>query len=238
MQQAPHYLIIGNGRVARHFLHYLSLLNLPVSQWHRGENLAGLRELLPSATHILLLISDEAIEPFIEDHLQATSAVRVHFSGALASRMAHGAHPLMTFNWGLYTLEKYRSIPFVVDADAPAFETLLPGLPNTHQALPVHLKAKYHAVCVLSGNFSCLLWQKFFDTLASEFHFPPEMGHAVLRQQMENLLEDWTSAFTGPLARGDRKTIEKNLVALRGDPFKAIYQSFVDAYPLMKEQLP
>lgn len=238
MPQIARYLIVGNGRVARHFRHYLALLHLPASQWHRGETLAELRERLPAATHILLLISDRAIEPFIEEHLQDTRAIKVHFSGALATQKAYGAHPLMTFNRGLYTLEKYRAIPFVVDADAPSFATLLPGLPNTHEALPVHLKAKYHAVCVLSGNFSCLLWQKFFDTLAYEFHFPPEMGRAVLRQQMENLLEDRASAFTGPLARDDRETIEKNLQALTGDPFKAIYQSFVDAYPLLREKRP
>jgi predicted short-subunit dehydrogenase-like oxidoreductase (DUF2520 family) len=134
----------------------------------------------------------------------------------------------MTFNTGLYGLDKYQSIPFVVDATAPPFAALLPGLPNPHVTLAPELKAKYHALCVLSGNFSCLLWQKFFAALESEFHLPVSTAHPYLRQQMENLLTDYTTAFTGPLARGDRETIEKNLKALEGDPFQRIYQSFVD----------
>lgn len=234
MRQVPQYLIVGNGRVARHFRHYFSLLNIPVLHWHRPQPALRLKELLSAATHVLLLISDQAIEPFIAEYLHNTAALRIHFSGALVSKQAHGAHPLMTFNTGLYTLDKYQSIPFVMDAAAPAFETLLPGLPNRHVTLAPELKAKYHALCVLSGNFSCLLWQKFFEALTSEFHLPADIGHAYLRQQMENLLEDYRSAFTGPLARGDTATIKKNLAALEGDPFQNIYQSFVD----LKEKMP
>jgi hypothetical protein len=234
MRQVPHYLIIGNGRVARHFRHYFSLLNLPVSGWSRCESSRQLKTLVPAATHILVLISDGAIEPFISEYLADAKAVKVHFSGALVSDKAYGAHPLMTFNTGLYTLDKYQSVPFVVDATAPDFAALLPGLPNSHVTLAPALKAKYHALCVLGGNFSCLLWQKFFTALVSEFHLPAEIGHAYLRQQTENLLTDYASAFTGPLARGDRKTIRKNLQALEGDPFQRIYQSFVD----LKEKQP
>src|SRR4051812_14973955 len=116
MRQVPQYLIIGNGRVARHSCHYLSLLNIPVLQWHRPQPVARLEELLPQATHVLVLISDQAIEPFITEHLQGSPAVKVHFSGALVSELAYGAHPLMTFSNTLYTLDKYQSIPFVVDA--------------------------------------------------------------------------------------------------------------------------
>lgn len=228
MRQVPQYLIIGNGRVARHFCHYFSRLNISYTQWKRPEPLARLKELASAATHILILISDQAIEPFITEHLQGVKAVKVHFSGALVSQLAYGAHPLMTFNTGLYALDKYQSIPFVVDAAAPEFDTLLPGLSNAHVRLAPELKAKYHALCVLSGNFSCLLWQKFFSALESDLHLPPETGYAYLRQQTENLLADYASAFTGPLARGDKETIRKNLTALEGDPFQRIYQSFVD----------
>lgn len=228
MRQVPHYLIIGNGRVARHFRHYLSLLGLAVAQWSRSESPLQLKALLPGATHVLVLVSDQAIEPFIAAHLQDSAALKVHFSGALATPLAFGAHPLMTFSAGLYSLDKYQSIPFVVDEGAPPFADLLPGLPNPHVTLAPELKAKYHALCVLAGNFSCLLWQKFFAALESELHLPQSTGHAYLRQQMENLLADPAAAFTGPLARGDRGTIEKNLSALAGDPFQRIYQSFVD----------
>lgn len=236
MRQVPYYLIIGNGRMARHFRHYLSLLGIISSQWNRSESLNLLKEHLQKATHIPVLIDDQAIESFITEYLQESPAIKVHFSGALVSEKAYGAHPLMTFSTKLYTLDKYLSVPFVVDANAPPFETLLPGLSNQHVTLASEHKAKYHAMCVLGGNFSCLLWQKFFTVLESEFNLPAETGHAYLRQQMENLLTDYSSAFTGPLVRGDTETIRKNLDALEGDPFQSIYKCFVKNYSFIKEK--
>lgn len=236
MRQVPYYLIIGNGRMARHFRHYLSLLGITSSQWNRSESPTLLKEFAQKATHILVLINDNAIEPFITKYLQDFPAIKVHFSGSLVSEKAYGVHPLMTFNTSLYTLDKYLSVSFVVDANAPPFETLLPGIPNHNVTLSPALKEKYHAMCVLSGNFSCLLWQKFFTTLESEFHLPAKIGHAYLRQQMENLLTDYSSAFAGPLVRGDTETIRKNLNALEGDPFQHIYKDFVEVYNFIKEK--
>ncbi|MCK4946011.1 MAG: DUF2520 domain-containing protein [Alphaproteobacteria bacterium] len=236
MRQVPYYLIIGNGRMARHFRHYLSLLGITSSQWNRSESPTLLKEFAQKATHILVLINDNAIEPFITKYLQDFPAIKVHFSGSLVSEKAYGVHPLMTFNTSLYTLDKYLSVSFVVDATAPPFETLLPGLSNQHVTLAPEHKAKYHAICVLGGNFSCLLWQKFFTTLESEFHLPAEIGHAYLRQQMENLLTDHSLAFAGPLVRGDVATIQKNFDALEGDPFQHIYQDFVEVYNFIKEK--
>lgn len=231
MRQVPTYLIIGNGRIARHFCHYFSLLKIKkYSQWHRSEPLELLHERAAQATHILVLIKDSAIEPFIDAHLAAYPAKKIHFSGSLVSKKAYGAHPLMTFGPELYTLEKYLTIPFVVDAKAPVFSELLPNLHNPNVRLSAKQKAKYHAMCVLAGNFTCILWQKFFGTLTEEFVFPPHFGDLYLRQQMENLIRDYKTALTGPLARGDAATIKSNLDALKGDAFHDVYQSFVRAY--------
>jgi predicted short-subunit dehydrogenase-like oxidoreductase (DUF2520 family) len=35
--------------------------------------------------------------------------------------------------------------------------------------------------------------------------------------------------LTGPLARGDRKTISANLAALAGDPWRDVYRAIVEA---------
>jgi len=234
MQRITNYLIIGNGRVAKHLCNYLSLLDIGFANWHRGDALERLKELSSKASHILILISDNSIEKFIANNLKESSAIKIHFSGALNSDMAYGAHPLMSFNEGLYDLERYKKIPFVIDDDAPAFEELMPKLPNIHVRLSREMKAKYHALCVLSGNFSCILWQKFFSSLDKEFNFPQEIGKEYLKQQTQNLLEDYKSALTGPLVRGDVATINKNLEALKGDPFKDIYENFVKVYSQIK----
>jgi hypothetical protein len=230
MQQAPSYLLIGNGRVARHFQHYFSLINIPFCTWQRSESLGMLQEKLTASSHVLILITDQEIEKFIVLHLKDAAVLLLHFSGSLISHHAYGAHPLMSFNQNLYTLEEYQSIPFVIDHDAPAFNELLPGLPNQHVRLEKTLKPKYHALCVMSGNFSCLLWQKLFSSLEHEFKLPPAIAQPYLQRQMQNLLHSPETALTGPLVRNDKDTIKKNIAALANDPFQDVYKSFIEAY--------
>lgn len=230
MRQVPHYLIIGNGRVATHIQHYFSLLQLPYSHWHRQQPQTQLHEELARATHVLLLISDSGIEPFITTHLQNTKAVKIHFSGCLVTDLAYGAHPLMTFNPSLYDLEKYQAIPFIIDDDAKPFEDLLPGLPNQHVRLLKTLKPKYHALCVMGANFSCLLWQKLFHSFETELNIPHSLAFQFLQQQTQNLIANHKTALTGPLVRNDQITIQKNIAALENDIFQQIYKSFLNCY--------
>jgi hypothetical protein len=136
----------------------------------------------------------------------------------------------MCFGKQLYTLSQYQSVPFIIDHDAPPFDELLPGLSNQHVILQKSLKPKYHALCVLGGNFSCMLWQKLFAGFETELNLPPSMAHAYLLQHTQNLLSDPESALTGPLVRRDANTILRNFAALDADPFQDIYQSFVSCY--------
>src|SRR5438128_847575 len=122
MRQVPQYLLIGNGRTAHHFRHYFSLLQISFQTWHRNEPLQNLQKKVSQATHILILINDQAIEPFIKKHLQKSEALLIHFSGSLITQLGYGAHPLFCFNNQLYSLSQYQKIPFIVDADAPPFE--------------------------------------------------------------------------------------------------------------------
>lgn len=236
MNQAPRYLIIGSGRVAYHFQHYLSLLQLAYTVWQRKDSLTKLKQQAADATHILLLISDHAILDFTHQHLQNTNNSRIHFSGSLVTDQLWGAHPLMTFSNNLYDLKQYQSIPFIIDHDAPEFTQLLPGLPNPHKRLHKSLKAKYHAYCVLSGNFSCFLWQKFFSSLENEFNFPAAIAYPYFTQQMKNLMQNYKTALTGPLVRADQKTIAQNLSALEADPFQDVYKSFVACFEKINEE--
>lgn len=230
MRQVPQYLFIGNGRLARHLQHYFTQLKLNFTNWQRQETQADLARKLQTATHILVLISDHAILDFIKKHCANTKAILIHCSGALVIDEAYGAHPLMTFGTKLYDLVTYQKIPFIIDEHAPAFKDLLPGLPNHHQRLNRALKAKYHALCVLSGNFTCLLWQKLFQDFSQELQLAPELAHPYLQQQMQNLIADYPHALTGPLPRGDHATMAKNLEALANDPIQEVYKSFIKYY--------
>lgn len=236
MRQVPPYLLIGNGRVARHMCHYFSLLNLPYAHWHRGQAEALLSECLTHATHILLLISDQSIESFIDIYLKNSNALIIHCSGSLTTPLAYSAHPLTTFSETLYTLSQYQQIPFIVEKNTLPFHQLLPELTNPHFYLDATQKAKYHALCVSSGNFSCLLWQKLFDAFEQEFGLPKEAAYVYLQQQTQNLMNAPDTALTGPLVRGDQKTIQQNITALENDPLQNIYHQFINYYEMIKKE--
>lgn len=230
MRQVPHYLIVGNGRVAKQVKHYFSLSHISFSTWNRAESISTLNQKSQEATHILLLISDGAIDDFAKKHFTNCKATLIHFSGSLVSDIVFGAHPLMTFSSELYSLEQYHAIPFVIDENAPDFASLLPGFSNKHVRINKSQKAKYHALCVLAGNFSCLLWQALFKTFVDEFNIPQETAYPYLKQQMQNLISDADTALTGPLVRNDKETIKRNITALQGDPLQALYQCFINYY--------
>jgi predicted short-subunit dehydrogenase-like oxidoreductase (DUF2520 family) len=224
------YGIVGDGRVARHFHHYLTQLGLPVRQWSRRAASSSPPDALAPCRTVLLLIPDGAIVAFAEAWPELADKRLVHCSGALVTAGAHGAHPLMTFGPDLYDLEAYRAIPFVLDIGSPPFEDLLPGLPNPSFTIPAEARAYYHALCVLAGNFSTLVWQKLFSEFEARFGMPASTAHPYLSRVTANLLSDAGRALTGPLSRGDAATIAANLRALEGDPFHAVYSAFVRAY--------
>ncbi len=232
LSNMPVYVIIGDGRAACHFDHYLRLLNLQVRRWSRRQD--PKESLLPSLVlgdvRVLLAIADGAIEPFVLSHPCLEEKCCIHFSGSLVTPLAFGAHPLFTFGKELYEVEKYKQMAFILEKSEMTFETLLPRLPNCHYAIDKELKPFYHALCVLSGNFTTILWQKFFCELQTRFTIPKEAAFPYLQQIANNLQKDSQSALTGPLTRGDHKTIEANLKALEQDPFKHIYEAFVAGY--------
>ena len=230
MGQVPHYLIIGCGRLATHMVHYFKLLTLPCTQWHRKQGEAALIVAFNMATHILLLINDNAIADFVAEHPYLTKKTVLHCSGSLVLPNIPSAHPLMTFGLELGTLNWYQCIPFITEKGEPGLPDLLPGLSNMHYVLPKEQKTLYHALCVLSGNFTTLLWQKFEKVCNERLALPSEIVKPYLQQICQNLLSNSVTALTGPLLRDDTQTIDANLAALTGDPFYEVYQAFVNAY--------
>ena len=222
--------IVGDGRLARHFLHYLNLLDLPSCTWSRRATAAAPHEALASCRTVLLLVRDAAIVPFVEAWPALRDKHLVHCSGSLVTPLAEGAHPLMTFGPHLYALPEYRTIPFILDAGGTPFRELLPGLPNPSVIIPAAGRGDYHALSVMAGNFSIMLWSKLFDELQARFGIPASAAHPYLARTTANLQADAGQALTGPLARGDMETIAANLEALMGDRFHDVYDAFVRAH--------
>lgn len=222
------YLFIGRGRLSSHFQNYFAQLHIPVQVWWRELGESELERRISRATHVLCLISDSAIEPFLGEHQSLLKdKVVIHASGSVTTEWAVGAHPLMTFGAGnFYPLATYRSIPFVVEEGGRRWPELFPSLPNPHFLIAKDQKLLYHALCVMAGNFTTLLWQKAFRDFKERLDLPVEILFPYLQQITTNLMESPESALTGPLARGDRVLVERHLEEFEHDPFAEVYRAF------------
>ena len=229
-----HYTIIGGGRLARHFAHYFSLLEISFNQWQRAASLTtlSLQEMLADSSHILLLISDCAIPEFLRKHPYLHEKTIIHCSGAHSFPGLAGVHPLMTFSTELYALDKYQAIPMVCEQnDNPKhqFAQLFPQLDNPVYTLARADKALYHAYCVSAGNLSQIIQQFSLEGL-QKLGLPDTILHPYLQQNLNNYLEQGSASLTGPLVRADQVTIDANLAALKGLPMESIYRQIAGQY--------
>ncbi len=121
-----HYALLGGGRLARHMKHYLFLLQQPCSGWARDpasplnthtetDDAERLRATISPATHVLLLVSDSAIEALVTQYPLLREKRLVHCSGVVSLPGIASAHPLMSFAAEMYSLAQYRRIPFVIE---------------------------------------------------------------------------------------------------------------------------
>lgn len=136
----------------------------------------------------------------------------------------------MTFADELYDLPTYESTPFVLESESPlSFQDLLPGLLNPSYRISRVQKSRYHALCVMSGNFTTMLWEHAFQEFSEKFGLPKEVLLPYLHQTASNLAESspGQSVLTGPLARGDSETIARHLDALGVDSYRSVYEAFV-----------
>ncbi|MDG0815232.1 Rossmann-like and DUF2520 domain-containing protein [Bdellovibrio svalbardensis] len=221
------YLVIGSGRVARHIGHYFHLLNLKHKSWDRSQDPHALKKLIHESSHVLLAISDNAIEGFFRLHLAGLEKTVVHFSGAHNFDVMIAAHPLMTFGPDLYDLEFYKKIHFTMTG--ASLNEALPGLTNPSSVLPAEQKALYHAYCVLGGNFTTLLLAKMLEGFA-EMKIPSEAAKLYIEKVVGNTFAEPGKALTGPLVRKDIETVNANLQALDSDSTAEIYKAFLKTY--------
>lgn len=224
--EAANILIIGHGRLAKHLLHWCTLLQKSVYHWNRNSNTAIS---LQNIDYIWLAISDDALTPFYQQILKPLLRGQkvVHFSGTMHHDEMTAAHPLMTFSHELYDLATYNKIYFGLTG-AESLAEVMPGFTNSFFKLRAEDKPLYHALCVASGNLPQLLWSQTQSQFA-DLKVPQEAVKNFLQQSLMNFFAQGPQAVTGPIIRNDQVTITKNLTALEKVSLKLknIYQSFL-----------
>ncbi len=221
------YLVIGSGRMATHWSAYLDMLGLTFSQWSRAQGDAdSLVSRLENTDLVFLAISDDSLETFYETNLKYFSGPVYHFSGCHQSADMRSCHPLMTFGTELYAPERYRALTLVLESEDTQGPSLFRAFPNPVCRIPAASKPLYHALCVMSCNFPQIIWRdtvKQFEQLG----IAADSLSALLSVTVENALTIPGGSVTGPLARNDTLTIEKNMQSLGSDAEKELYQNFV-----------
>ena len=230
-KNSPLYGIVGNGKVANHIKHYFKLTNFSFLAWDRISDKLSPEIKLKKCDFILLLINDDSIEQFSKKFFSNSSKILIHFSGSKSFNNIYGVHPLMTFTDSLYDLKTYQNIPFICEeSSTSSFIELFPNLSNRHFSISKDQKGLYHALCVLAGNFTTILWEKAFKDFSEKLNLPNDILYPFMNQIISNLKFDNIKKITGPLERNDISTINDNLEALKEDPFLIVYQSMHKAF--------
>lgn len=114
----------------------------------------------------------------------------------------------------------------------PRLATILPELPNPSFLVSRREKALYHGLCVASGNLMVLLWQLAGREFQNTFQLSSTHLLPYLQSITTNLSLNWNGALTGPIARRDEETLNKNYVTLKSTPLRPIFEAHVQqAWP-------
>lgn len=228
-------LIVGSGRVAQHFCHYLQLKGHAFETWSRSKSNSSLDEIVSSFGLIFLAISDDALESVIEKiHTIQPSIQLVHFSGGRSFQSAVGIHPLMTFGHSLFEESFYDQIPLIIDhQDFQA--SWYKDLPNPKMQIRPDQKSLYHGLCHLAGNYPKFLWMEITKIFESEFHMPSSVLFPFLQEILKQSLSENPDRNTGVFARQDVGTIQSHLQALdKISHLKSAYEAFLNSYTTLR----
>lgn len=198
------------------------------------------RELIENSDVILLTVPDNAIRAVYGTLCQFALQDKYigHCSGALSSaeafpeicrRGAHGfsIHPLFPFSSRFDCWRELADAFFCLEGDAAAVAFIQQQLQPLHLRLKVlpqdaGAKARYHAAAVFASNFVCGLAFEAVELLASCGFEKQEACRALAPLMHANLAhilaEGPAEALTGPVERGDSKTLQKHLSALSAEP--------------------
>ena len=171
-----------------------------------------------AASVVLLCVPDREI---------ATAAAAVapgrlvgHCSGVatlepLAPHEAFSMHPLMTVV--RTSAPQFRGAGCAVSGSTPRAHAVADSLGRTLGMCPVEIadsdRALYHAAATVASNYLVTL-ECVAERLARRVGVSREMLAPLARASLENWIAHGSEALTGPIARGDVETVERQRVAI------------------------
>jgi hypothetical protein len=233
----PTILIVGNGKAAKHLSFYFNNIGYHILSWHYKINdFSDLNTKFNRCTYCFILIKDDALQKFTQDYDFIKSDKSFHCSGSRSIEGVRCIHPLMTFSENLYEKDFYKKIHWAIFEENKCLRDYILYLPNPYFYVKFEQKNFYHAMCVMSGNFTQLLLQQVLFQWQETLHLNQESLQPYLQMTLEKFWNIGPHGLTGPLARKDYGTIKKHLRDLNSTPLFDLYKSFLKLY-LTEEEI-
>lgn len=199
---------------------------------------AELSTLMEESSLIMLSTPDDQIE-LLAEQLSKKKAnfeekVFGHFSGSLSSEVLSplqkkGArifslHPAQSFSDPAVALQNLPKTVFTAEGSRGYEEVmseLFQGFPNRILKIDSSAKVSYHTAMVMLSNYLVTLYalsQEMLQGTGLSDGEATALLLPLLDSTVHNLRDKGLRALTGPLERGDLKTIEKHLLALEDQP--------------------
>ena len=186
-----------------------------------------------AADIVFITTPDDAIATVAEALRWRSGVAAVHVSGSasremLAAAAAQGAetaslHPLQAFADVDQAVANLPGAVFAVEAEAELKQRLL-AIVAALGCRPIELgaddKALYHASCAYAASYVVTLIKLATDIWQSEFGWSRTDALSALLPALRGTLNNLEAvgipdALTGPIARGDTGTVQRNLAAVR-----------------------
>jgi predicted short-subunit dehydrogenase-like oxidoreductase (DUF2520 family) len=214
--------VVGRGRVGR---------SLAVSAERAGAQVSLVShdeaaENIPEGTAVLLCVPDERIPAMAEELADAGPSLLGHTSGAttldaLAAAAERGAatfslHPLQTFADGETPVEGTpAAIAGSSDESLAYARGLAEALGMRPFEVPEESRAAYHAAAAMASNLLVALEDSATALMQSiGVEDARELLAPLVLRTAANWAERGPGALTGPIARGDRATVQRHRVAV------------------------
>lgn len=183
---------------------------------------------------LIVEIADEIINMCIKEGIDIKDKIFCHMSGALSSEVFSGItankissysiHPLLAVNDKLKSYKEFSKALFTIEGEEKNIEkvkSVFEKMGNKVITIQAKDKAGYHAAAVLGSNLMLGLFETVIEEMVNA-GFERKMAEKVMvpfvcnniEHLKENSMED---ALTGPVVRGDVKTVKMHLNMLEND---------------------
>lgn len=214
--------LIGEGRMGGSIARAARSRGLDASIHGRGfdpADLSGGEVLIcvpdDSIPEVSALIGTAAVPPDLVGHTSGVTGLDA-LEPSQAGRGLFAVHPLQTVPDSETSL---TGAPAAVAGSNPEASQFAEGLATALGLEPFPIddreRALYHAAASISSNFLIALEQTAADLMAAAgIEDSRERLAPLVRRTVDNWVERGPIALTGPVARGDRKTLEMHRQAL------------------------